>query len=137
MKAHIGVNTNCQTFDEFIEEGTVPQTPVARRAEAVRPSAIHEFTEEWGTNEAADRLVLQTLVQVIATETDSHARSRMVDTVARLQALQQVRTQLQRNAVDPLLVENTIASVRQLFPTDSDAVTKLFGLLSHSMTNKA
>jgi hypothetical protein len=91
MNDHPNAVSGCLMVAEYVDEGEIPKGLTFHAGEVIRPQVISEYLDVCLTNNAHGDEILQTLLQAVRTETDGPSRAKMVEVLARLEAVRAMR----------------------------------------------
>src|SRR5690348_4093998 len=114
MKNHLSVNSGCHLVAEYVDEGEVPANAAFHQGEVVRPQVVVNFLDVWGGNKSVSEEVIRTLLLVVQTETDGPSRAKIVESIARLQAVEAIREVLHPES-DQLTLSSICRSIADIF----------------------
>ena len=129
MEKHPGMNSGCLLVAEYVDEGEIPPNEAFHAGEVVRPQVVGSYLDVWGADESINDPVMRTLLQVVQAETDGPSRARMVETIARLYALEAIREESRRGFRDDVLLAKTVDGMAKLFAPENEQLHLLFEVL--------
>ena len=108
-------SAGCRIVAEYVDEGDVPADVAYHAGEAVRPHRVANYLDLGSQSGAANEELVHALLQVVQDTAHGPSRAQMLETIARLQAVEAIREILRHEPLEGGVRMNAVQALSRLF----------------------